>query len=73
MYYVRFKVVGDEFHFILQCIKYVKLRRKCIKEYYWFRPLASKLVQLLSVEITKEFCNLGRFILMVFKIRNNTI
>ena len=31
------------------------------------------LQHLLSVENTKEFCNLGRFILMAFKIRNSVI
>ena len=31
-------VVEDEFHFILQCSKYVQLRRKYIKKYYWSRP-----------------------------------
>jgi len=59
-------VVEEEFHFILQCSKYVQLRRKYIKKYYWSRPLAFKLVQLLSEENTKELCNLGRFILMAY-------
>ena len=31
-------VVEDEFHFILQCSKYVQLRRKYINEYYWPMP-----------------------------------
>ena len=54
--------------FILQCSKYVQLRRKYNKKYYLSMPSTFKLVQLLSVENTKELCNLGRFILMAFKI-----
>ena len=32
-------VVDDGFHFILQCSKYVQLRRKYIERYYWSRPV----------------------------------
>lgn len=63
-------VLEDEFHFILQCNIYIELRRKFIKKYYWCRPSAFKLVQLLSIENTKELCNLGKYLFNAFKIRN---
>lgn len=70
-YMCSMNVLEDEFHFILQCNCYALLRKKYIKKYYWFRPSAFKLVQLLCVENVKELCNLGKFLLNAFKIRNN--
>jgi hypothetical protein len=31
-------VVENEYHFILQCEKYIDVRRKYLKKYYWQRP-----------------------------------
>jgi hypothetical protein len=31
-------VVENEYHFILQCEKYIDVRRKYIQKYYWQRP-----------------------------------
>jgi hypothetical protein len=28
-------VVEDEYHFILQCEKYIDVRRRYLKKYYW--------------------------------------
>jgi len=53
-------VVEDEYHFILQCEKYIDVRRKYLKKYYWQRPSCFKLVQLLSVRNIKELSNLGK-------------
>ena len=66
-------VLEDEFHFVLQCAKYNDLRKKYIKKYYWSRPSTFKLVQLLSVENRKEVCNLGKFIHLACKARNNLV
>jgi hypothetical protein len=41
-------VVEDEYHFILQCEKYIDVRRRYLKKYYWQIPSCFKLVQLLS-------------------------
>jgi len=41
--------IEDIFRFILKCPKYKQLRSIDIKRYYWQRPSAFKLVQLLSV------------------------
>jgi hypothetical protein len=51
--------IEDEYHFILECSKYVEIRRKYIKPYYCINPSAFKLTQLLSVQNIKELNNLG--------------
>jgi hypothetical protein len=43
-------VVKDEYHFILQYEKYIDVRRRYLKKYYWQMPSCFKLVQLLSVQ-----------------------
>jgi GTPase SAR1 family protein len=63
-------VVEDEYHFILQCEKYIDVRRRYLKKYYWQMPSCFKLVQLLSVRNIKELNNLGIYLLLAEKIRN---
>jgi hypothetical protein len=63
-------VVEDEYHFILQCEKYIDVRKKYLKKYYWQRPSCFKLVQLLYVRNIKELNNLGKYLLLAEKIRN---
>jgi hypothetical protein len=46
--------IEDEYHFILECSKYVEIRRKYIKPYYCINPSAFKLTQLLSVGIKQQ-------------------
>ena len=65
--------VEDEFHFILKCPVYVDIRKKYIKKYYWERPSAFKLTQLLSVNNVKELCALGKYIRDAFKLRSNLL
>jgi hypothetical protein len=66
-------VLENEFHFALQCTKYNDLHKKYIKKYYWSRSSTFKLVQLLSVENRKELCNLGNFIHLECKAKNNLV
>ena len=65
--------VEDEFHFILKCPVYVDIRKRYIKKYYWERPSAIKLTQLLSVNNVKELCALGKYIRDAFKLRSNLL
>jgi hypothetical protein len=51
--------IEDEYHFILECSKYVEIRRKYIKPYYCINSSAYKLTQLLSVQNIKELNNLA--------------
>ena len=63
-------VVEDECHFILQCEKFIDVRRRYLKKYYWQIPSCFKLAQLLSVRNIKEHNNLGKYLLLAEKIRN---
>ena len=62
-------VVEDEYHFILQCEKYIDVRRY-FKKYYRQMPSCFKLIQLLSVRNIKELINLGKYLLLAEKNRN---
>ena len=60
-------VVEDEYHFILQCEKYIDVRRRYLTKYYWQMPSCFKLVQLLSVRNIKELNNLGKYFVTSWK------
>jgi hypothetical protein len=49
------------------------ITKKYIKKYHWSSPSTFKLVQLLLVENRKELCNLGKFIHLACKARNNLV
>ena len=61
--------IEDEFHFILKCLTYQYFRSSHIKSYY--RTRQSVLVRLLSTENVKELCNLGKFPIIAYKLREN--
>jgi hypothetical protein len=63
-------VVEVEHLHILQCEKYIDVRRRYLKKYYWLRLPCFKLVQLLSVHNIKELSNLGKYVLLAENIRN---
>ena len=63
--------IEDEFHYILKCPTYQNFRSKYIKSYYRTRPSVFKLVQLLSMENVKELCNLGKFLINTYELREN--
>ena len=63
-------IVEDEYHFILECIKYTEIRKKYIKKYFWQMPSCFKLIQLLSVRNVKELNNLDKYIVKAERIRN---
>ena len=55
--------IEDEFHFILKCPFYSDIRKMYIKKYYYQKPSMFKLVNLLSTQIVKELCNLGKVLI----------
>lgn len=63
--------IEDEFHFMLQCPLYSNLRTQYIKPYYFRRPSAFKLIELLSTHNVKELCNLARYIKLAFDVRGD--
>ena len=69
--YINNNDIEDEHHFILECSKYVEIRRKYIKPYYCSNTSAFKLTQLLSVQNIKELNNLGKYLYVAGKIRNS--
>jgi len=51
----------DEFHFILVCSFYTYLRKKVIKQYYYYlNKVFNKLIKLISVNNVEELCNIGK-------------
>ena len=65
--------IEDEFHFILKCPLYDRLRKQYIKKYYYNRPSVYKLIQLLSVQNIRELCNLGKFLSEANKLRSQVL
>jgi hypothetical protein len=66
--------IEDEYHFILECSKYVEIRRKYIKPYYCINPSAFKLTQLLVVTINMLYAlikSLNEFYKMEIKNKND--
>ena len=63
--------IEGEYHFILECSKYVEIRRKYIKPDYCINPSAFKLTQLVSVQNIKDLSNLGNYLYVAEKIRNS--
>jgi hypothetical protein len=57
--FIQKQYFEDEYHFILQCEKYIDVRKRYLKKYHWQMPSCFKLVQLLSVLNIKELNNLG--------------
>ena len=39
--------LGDEYHFLLECLSFQELRKRLISNYYWSRPSMYKCVDLL--------------------------
>ena len=63
--------IEGEYHFILECSKYVEIRRKYIKPDYCINPSAFKLTQLVSDQNIKDLSNLGNYLYVAEKIRNS--
>ena len=53
-------VIEDEYHFILQCEKYIDVRRTYLRNIIGKCRHVTKLIQLLSVRNIKELNNLGK-------------
>ena len=69
--FCRLNDIEDEFHFVLKCPFYSELRKRYIKNYYFNKPSVFKMIQLFSVQNINELCNLGKFLCLATKKRNN--
>ena len=63
----------DEFHFIIECTRYVDLRKQFIKQYYWVRPSMHKFIELMKSDNKNVIRKLGIYIERAFHARNNAL
>ena len=63
--------IEDEFHFVLQCPKYVQLKKKYLNAYYYKSPSTFKLFQLLDSRHIPTLVGLGKYIQHAVMLRNN--
>ena len=56
------EVLGDEYHFLLQCTKHQDLRLKFIARNYWERPSMHKFVELMSSQREVVIIKLAAFV-----------
>ena len=58
------EVLGDEYHFLLQCTKHQDLGLKFIfvARYYWERPPMHKFVELMSTQRNAVIIKLAAFV-----------
>ena len=61
--------VEDEFHFILECVKYTEIRNKYIKKYFWRRPNIPKFIELMTSTNATTIRNLAYYIYEALRIR----
>ena len=63
----------DEYHFVLECQRYIETRKKCIPKYYWQRPSMRKFIELINTDNNKLLRNVGSFVYQAFKIRSEML
>ena len=54
--------IEDEFHFVLECVRYNELRRTLIPNFYFRRPNKFKLIDRFTTDIKKMQRNLSVFV-----------
>ena len=54
--------LGDEYHFLLECLSFQELRKRLIPKYYWNRPSMYKCVDLLRSSNKTVLKNLAKFV-----------
>ena len=63
----------DEFHFVLECVRYNALRRSLIPSFYFRRPNMFKLIELFTTDVKKMQSDLSIFVFKAFKVREQYI
>ena len=66
-------VLEDEFHFVLECQAYKKLRKTYISKYFWKRPNMFKFIELINSTNTRCIRRLNTFIFQAFKVRTELL
>ena len=52
-------VLEDEYHFVLECLLYVDIRKIYLHRYFWNRPNMIKFIELLTTDNKKKLKNLS--------------
>ena len=60
----------DEFHFVCKCNKYITIRKKYIKPFYYNKPSVYKFHQLMNGNNTNELFMLAKYVKYALKARN---
>lgn len=66
-------VLEDKFHFVLQCNRYINLRKQFISPYYWRHPNMIKFIALMNSDNDTIIKRLECYIEKAFNVRNSTI
>ena len=62
--------LSDEYHFLLECVKFNENRKKFIKQYYWRNPSMLKCINLVTTKNSKELRNLAKYVYQCFSNMN---
>jgi 23S rRNA-/tRNA-specific pseudouridylate synthase len=68
-------VLEDEFHFVLQCNRYIYLRTQFTgrSQYYWRHPNMIKFIAVINSDNDTMIKRIACYIEKAFNVRNNTI
>ena len=66
-------VLEDEFHFVLQCKRYINLRKQYISQYYWRHPNMIKFIVLINSDNVNTVKRLACYIEKASCVRNSNI
>ena len=69
--YIVCKVIGDEFHFVLECKLFTDIKNRYILIFYRNHPSMYELITLINIENKNIIWNLGVFIQKAFELRNS--
>jgi hypothetical protein len=62
-------VLDDEFHFVLECMRHIDLRRKYISNYYYEHPSMYAFVRLVTTKDERVINNLAIYTRLAFEER----
>ena len=66
-------VLEDEYHFVLECLLYVDIRKIYLHRYFWNRPNMIKFIELLTTDNKKKLKNLSIYTEKAFRIRKENM
>ena len=64
----RCNVLGDEYHFVIECQFNTDIRSTYLLSYYWRKPLMSVFLELMTCDCRKIISKIAAFIFECFKL-----